>query len=316
MLHITNGDSVTSTFRQVKLPGSYIAWRDVLHDGPVPQTETLEELSDVRARALSDFGAGEYEQVRAGFASRDRALRDFRKHQDVVLWFEHDLFDQLQLLQLLDWFSQQDLDGINFDIVQIDSYPGIVPFHGLGQLSGTQLAKLFPMRKRVTHAQTALASRAWHAFCSNDPTALLEFGKTTHPELPFLCAAIVRFLEEYPWTTDGLSRNERQVLQAAAAGRRKKQEIYMETRKNESVPWGDASVYLRLGWLTAGATPAIAEIEKNEFSVTDAGRQLLEEKADWIQLQNGIDRWLGGVHLQGEQAQWRWNPAAKTLIAA
>ena len=198
MLHITNGDSVTSTFRQVKLPGSYIAWRDVLHDGPVPQTETLEELSDVRARALSDFGAGEYEQVRAGFASRDRALRDFRKHQDVVLWFEHDLFDQLQLLQLLDWFSQQDLDGINFDMVQIASSPGIVPFHGLGQLSGTQLAKLFPMRKRVTHAQTALASRAWQAFCSNDPTALLEFGKTTHPELPFLCEAIVRFLEEYP----------------------------------------------------------------------------------------------------------------------
>src|SRR5262249_4476857 len=99
MLHITNGESVTGTFRQVKFPGTYLAWNDVLHDGPVPQTATLDELSDVRAQALAGFGAGDLEKLRAGFAARDRALQDFRKHQDVVLWFEHDLYDQLQLLQ-------------------------------------------------------------------------------------------------------------------------------------------------------------------------------------------------------------------------
>lgn len=316
MLHITNGESVINTFRQVRFPGTYLAWNDVLHDGPVPQTETLEELSDIRARALSGFDAGDYEKIRAGFSLRDRTLQDFRKHQDIVLWFEHDLYDQLQLLQLLDWFAQQDLSGINFDIIQIDSYPGVRPFYGLGQLSGTQLARLFPMRKRVTTEQMAMASRAWRAFCGSDPTALLEFAQKTYSELPFLCAAMVRFLEEYPWTTDGLSRTERQVLQAAASGKRKRQEIYMESRRQESVPWADASVYLRLGWLTAGANPAIVEVEKNEFAVTDAGQKLLQEKADWIQLQNGIDRWLGGVHLAGTQALWRWDPAKKTLITA
>jgi hypothetical protein len=316
MLHITNGESVTNTFRQVRFPGIYLAWNDVLHDGPVPQTETLSQLSDIRALALAGFGSGDYEKLRAGFANRDRTLEDFRKHQDAVLWFEHDLYDQLQLLQLLDWFAQQDLSGINLDIVQIDSYPGVRPFHGLGQLSGTQLARLFPMRKRVTAEQTAIAVDAWRAFRSSDPTALLEFAQKIYPELPFLCAAMVRFFEEYPWTTDGLSRTERQVLQAAASGKRRKQEIYMESRKQESVPWGDASVYLRLAWLTAGSNPAIVEAEKNEFTVTEAGRQLLEEKADWVKLQNGLDRWLGGVHLTGEQANWRWHPVEKTLIAA
>jgi hypothetical protein len=316
MLHIANGESVTGTFRQVRFPGTYIAWNDPLHDGPVPHTQTLSELSDVRAQALAGFGWGNHEKLRADFANRDRTLQDFRKHQDVVLWFEHDLYDQLQLLQLLDWFEQQDLEGINLDLVQIDSYPGVRPFYGLGQLSGTQLARLFPMRKRVTHTQRSIATETWRAFRAEDPTDLLAISQQKLDEMPFLAAALVRFFEEYPSTTDGLSRTERQLLQAAADGKRKKQEIYMESRKQEDVPWGDASIYLRLAWLAAGRNPALIEAPKNEFTVTDAGRQLLEGKDDWIKLQGKVDRWLGGVHLTGEQAQWRWEADKKTLIVA
>jgi hypothetical protein len=73
-------------------------------------------------------------------------------------------------------------------------------------------------------------------------------------------------------------------------------------------------VYLRLNWLAAGPNPALIESPKNEFSLSDAGRQLLEGKADWIKLQGGIDRWLGGVRLTGKQAQWRWDNETRTLI--
>jgi hypothetical protein len=315
MLHITNGESVVGTFRQVRFPGTYLSWNDVLHDGPVPHTATLGELSDVRAQALAGFGWGNQEEMRAGFAVRDRALQDFRKHQDVVLWFEHDLYDQLQLLQLLDWFTQQDLDGINLELIQIDAYPGVRPFYGLGQLSGPQLARLFPTRKRVTQEQLAISSEAWRVFRASDPSELLAFTQQKHPEMPFLAAALARFLQEYPWTTDGLSRTERQVLQAAAvAGQRKKQDIYFESRKQEDVPWGDASVYLRLDGLAGGPNPALVEVQKNDYAVTDAGQKLLEGKANWIELCGGIDRWLGGVHLNGQQPQWRWDEASKTLV--
>src|SRR6476469_690391 len=292
MLHITNGDSVTGTFRQVRFPGTYLAWKDVLHDGPVPQTDTLSDLSDVRAQALASFGWGDPEKMRADFANRDRTLQDFRKHQDVVLWFEHDLYDQLQLLQLLDWFEQQDLEGINLDLVQIDSYPGVRPFYGLGQLSCPQLARLFPMRKRVTPEQRSIATEAWRAIRAEDPTELVAISQQKFDEMPFLAAALARLLEEYPGTSDGLSRTERHVLQEAASGKRKKIDIYIESRKQEDVPWGDASVYLRLNWLAAGPNPALIESPKNEFTITDAGRQLLEGKADWIMLQGGVDRWL------------------------
>ena len=314
MLHITNGDSVVGTFRQVRFPGIYLAWRDVLHDGPVPQTGTLSELSDIRAQALAGFGAGKYESIRAGFAARDQGLEKFREHEEVVLWFEHDLFDQLQLIQVLAWFSQQELGKTNLSLVQINSYPGVEPFYGLGQLSGPQLARLFPTRVSVNSAHLNAAQESWHAFRASEPTALLEFTQRRSTALPFLAPALQRFLEEYPWTRDGLSRTERQVLQAAAAGCRKKTEIYQESRKQENVPWGDSSVYLRMDWLASGANPALVRLQ-DEYAITDAGQKLVEAKADWIELQGGIDRWLGGVHLTGREPQWRWDQDKKRLAA-
>lgn len=317
MLHITNGDSVVGTFRQVRFPGVYLPWRDVLHDGPVPQTATLSELSDVRAQALADFGAGDYEDLRAGFAARDKVLEDSSKHEEVVLWFEHDLYDQLQLLQLLDWFSSNG-NGGKLSLIQVNSYPGVKPFYGLGQLSGPQLARLFPTRATITQAHLLAGREAWQAFRSADPGALLELTERAEQKsypLPFLAKALQRFLQEYPWTIDGLSRTERQILQAGGTGRRKRTEIYFESRQQEDVPWGDGSVYLRLDGLAEGPNPALVEVQKNDYAVTDAGQKLLDGKADWIKLSGGIDRWLGGVHLVGAQPQWRWDDAQKMLVS-
>jgi hypothetical protein len=317
MLHITNGDSVVGTFRQVRFPGAYLPWRDVLHDGPVPQTDTLSELSAVRAQALADFGCGNYAEIRADFAARDQALENSSKHEEIVLWFEHDLYDQLQLLQLLDWFGSKGNGSGKLSLIQINSYPGVKPFYGLGQLSGPQLARLFPTRTPVTAAHLKAASEAWQAFRAPAPESLLELAQLAKQKsyaLPFLATALQRFLQEYPWTIDGLSRIERQIMHAVASGRRKQQEIYFETTKHEDAPWGDGSVYLRLAGLAGGPDPVLVDVLKNEYAVTDAGQKLLEGKADWISLCGGIDRWLGGVHLKGPQSQWRWDDISKTLV--
>src|SRR6266700_2464947 len=266
MLHITNGESVTGTFRQVRFPGTYLAWNDVLHDGPVPATSTLSELSDIRAHALAQFGGGSYEQIRSGFATRDDTLEDFREHQDVVLWFEHDLFDQLQLIQLLDWFSTHEEGKTRLSLIQINSHPGVKPFYGLGQLSGTQLARLFPQRQTVTAKQLITAHEAW------------------------------------------------QVFRAVATGSSAQQEIYKESQKLDDYPWGDASVYLHMNGLASGPSPALVETKKNEYAITDHGRQLLEGKADWTTLSAPIDIWLGGVHLTGKEHVWRWDEEKQLLM--
>lgn len=314
MLHITNGDSVISTFRQSRFPGTYLSWADVLHDGPVPQTSSLEELSDIRAQALAAFGWGNYQTIREDFAQRDRTLKDFRKHKEVVLWFEHDLFDQLQLLQLLDWFRDQEPGKTRISLIQINSYPGVKPFYGLGQLSGTQLSKLFPRRRLVMPQQLSIATEAWRAFRASSPEELLALTRRDFPEMPFLTSALIRFLEEYPWVSDGLSRTQREILQAVRTGASTRSEIDSATRKSENCPWGDLSVFLRLDWLTRGPAPALQNRNGDRYLLTESGDQLLAGKADWVKLSTGFDVWLGGVHLEGSGAGWRWDPGVKKLV--
>src|SRR5260370_12940409 len=190
MLHITNGESVVQGFRQGSRPGTFLAWNDVLHDGPVPYAQTLDELTDRRARAFSGFGWGSADAIAASFAARNRALADFQRHEEVILWFEHDLYDQLQLMQLLDWFGAHDRGAVRLSLIQIDAFPGVVPFHGLGQLTGSQLAELFPTRRPVTPEQIVLGQQGWQAFRADNPSALAYLARRQLPQLPFFRAAL------------------------------------------------------------------------------------------------------------------------------
>ena len=313
LLHITNGDAVLAGFRAGGIGGEQLAWRDVLHDGPVPMTATLDELSEVRARALAAFGWGAYAELRAAFARRDAALARRGEHQEVVLWFEHDLYDQLQLLQLLDWFAQHGTGGARLSLIQIDAFPGVVPFYGLGQLDGAQLRELLPRRQPVTMRQLRAAAAAWRDFRADNPLKLAERATTPQEELPFLAPALRRFLEEYPSTRDGLARSERQVLAAVASGASRPAEIYLKSWGAEQCPWADSSIFLRIEGLAAAAAPALSRGERG-YELTPLGERLLRGDADWVRESRGIDRWLGGVHVQGTFVRWRWDAGRQTVV--
>src|SRR5687768_11047360 len=106
MLHITNGDCAVEGIQRSGVPGDVLPWRDVLHEGPVPGGLELSELSALRAGYLAGGGYAGENELLEDFRVRDRALAGAGAADEVVLWFEHDLYDQLQLIQLLDWFCE------------------------------------------------------------------------------------------------------------------------------------------------------------------------------------------------------------------
>src|SRR3954454_14586784 len=83
------------------LAGDLLSWRDVLHEGPVPDLPP-DQLRRVRADYLATLGAAETAEVEAELLVRDERLAGaLESGEPVVLWFEHDLYDQLQLIQIL-----------------------------------------------------------------------------------------------------------------------------------------------------------------------------------------------------------------------
>lgn len=46
--------------------------------------------------------------------------------------------------------------------------------------------------------------------------------------------------------------------------------------------------------------------------LTATGARVLAGEADHIAL-NGIDRWIGGVHLHGRHPRWRWDEGTEAV---
>jgi hypothetical protein len=49
--------------------------------------------------------------------------------------------------------------------------------------------------------------------------------------------------------------------------------------------------------------------------MTATGRRVLGGDADHVAV-NGIDRWIGGTHLNGHAVRWRWNDATEAIVTA
>lgn len=304
-LHVTNGDSVLYTFKKAGITGTHLAWRDSLHEGPV-RDGSLEQTSAYRAQYAAVRGYGNPIKIIRDFERRDAQIRKAAEFEEVVLWFEHDLYDQLQVLQVLTALEVLDLEPGRVSIVQSDHY--------LGTMTADELSPLLAKRRTVTTATFRSARRAWERFTSASPLDLYVASKEDAIGLPFLRAALQRLCEEYPWTRDGLSRSQRQALQAVAQGPAPELELFRRAQAREEASFMGDTVFSKIVDDLRNSPVPLIETEDDALAVTGLGRRVLAAEADWIEVA-GIDRWIGGVHLSASSVA-RWDDEKGQFIGA
>lgn len=332
-LHITNGDGAGNLLEASGLGGDVLPWRDTMFEGPFPAGLDLSEMSAQRARYLAAIGLP-VDDVRRDFEARDAALRRAPDYDRITLWFEHDLLDQLQLLQLLDWFADADIGKVDLGIVCVGDFPGIDPFHGLGQLSSEQIASLASQRVPVADEHLRLGREGWAAFRAPDPRAIETFLTQDLTPLPFMAAALKRHLAEFPSVREGLGRTHLQVLRLIADGVTGPVELFREIMARETVLFmGDWSTFRRIGELFRPQEPLLRcppfgvfrwppmialpldEFRAQKLELTEKGRQVLAG-AGGPSPMAGFDYWLGGVHFANGIAPWHWNAVTERLQPA
>src|SRR5437660_12025279 len=324
MLHLHNGDSTAGTARKADLPGEHLAWREALVCGPAPSGLSGDDFRQVRARHLSDAYGVNLQDCEKELREQQEALARFVDHEEVVLWFEHDPFCQVHLSDLLNWFAQSELAQTKLSFISIDNFPGIYDFRGLGQLNEAQLASLFPQRREISSAQLILGSKAWQAYSSSDPSEIESLLAEDTAALPFLKSALFKHLARFPSMRNGLGRDGSLCLDLVADGQTEFKSLFPAFGNREPLyGFGDAQVFLELKRLAKGPHPLL--IMKDHASPMDSGEllgtsfRITDHKAvlngyeDFVRL-NGIDLWLGGVHLQGDEAEWRWDEDHAKLL--
>ncbi|HEY6047098.1 MAG TPA: DUF1835 domain-containing protein [Pyrinomonadaceae bacterium] len=322
MLHIHNGDSSADTAKKARIPGEHLAWREALVCGPAPAGLSANEFRQVRAQHLAEAYDIKIEECEGELARQEKALEGFGDHEEVVLWFEHDLFCQVQLVYLLNWFAQRERGATKLSLICIDRFPGVDDFRGLGQLSEPQLESLLPQREEISEAQLQLGANAWAAYSSSTPAPLEELISGKTDALPFLKTAFAKHLERFPSVRNGLGRIENVLLELLAAGPREFKSLFFAFLQREPIyGFGDTQILLHLKRL-ANARPALLTMSKGNsdepgetsFEIPEQGKRVLSGEDDCVLL-DGIDLWLGGVHLRGETSAWRWEDATGKLVS-
>lgn len=309
VLHLTNGSVAVDLLRHAELGGDIVAWQDALHEGPVPAGLGSAALRARRAAFLAGTGAAALDAVQRELDARDRAVEEAATRDEVVLWFEHDLYDQLQLIQVLDMLGDQPR-------VPLTAPP--VPTY-IGHLSVASIRPLFEARAPVTQAQRSAARDAWGAFRADAPLALVDvLPRVT--VLPHLAPALERHLQQFPSTSNGLSRTEQQTLTAIAAGAQALHDVFRSQQaREEAMFMGDLTFLDHVSALARGARPLLCTEDggvlslETRVTLTGDGERVLSGEADRVAL-CGIDRWLGGVHLTGHGPVWRWDEKRRTMV--
>jgi hypothetical protein len=322
-LHITNGDNTKELIARSGIPGDISIWADPLNEGPVPGGISSADLRTIRARFIAGSGRGErFQAVLAELAQWASAIRRRAEYDEMVLWFEHDLFDQLVLIQILDRIEATPAPT-PVKLICIDQFPGHPHFKGLGELTPADLAALFDTRVEIGSRERDLGVRAWQAFRSHDPTALEQFLESDTSALPFLGPALRRHLEEFPWVGTGLSRSERRALELASDGPIQIREAFPRMHEGETHFFITDISFWDLAQRLAALDPPLIVLHAEShadrglpFGTMEAaprGRAVMAGQAALVERYE-IDRWLGGVHLDRRSPMWWWDPVKRVLV--
>ena len=258
-LHITSGDIAGGMLKDSGLPGEVFVWHDILYDGPRnsgwPDEKTLHDRA-IFIEQETDGGLHR-EYILETLRQQYRTLERAGTYDNVVLWFDACLFDQSMLAHILACMGEKNLTRA--ELLCVSEYPGVTPFHGLGQLSPEQLASLYENRRPVSALQFQFAAMVDKAFAEQSVALLVELSQLTDCPLEWIPAAVARWLQEFPDPETGLGRLESLALRAIRDGCESPGEIFASVANADTPPqyWGDTTLWAKLNRLAERQPPLI-----------------------------------------------------------
>lgn len=314
-LIVTNGDSAADLLHLAGRTATILPWRDILHEGPVTTTD-LDRLTAERVPWLAERFHLLPQEVADEFAERNRIIRAHADYDSIELWFEHDLYDQLQLVQVLAFFAaERRSDGLT--LIQADAF--------LGMERPDSILRHATRARPVTRDDLALGAAVWSDLSRPTPEAIARRVAMAPGALPYLRPALTRFLQELPAPGNGLTRTEEALMEAIAHGESDPGRLFHAVLSEEDAAFmGDLSFFAILDDLANCDVPLIAgQVTREEgargrarestLRLTIAGEEVLAGDEDRPAL-CGLDRWWGGTHLIGRRA-WRYDRVAGKLVA-
>ncbi|MBV1934523.1 MAG: DUF1835 domain-containing protein [Parvibaculaceae bacterium] len=326
VVHVRCGSDIQHSLTIAGFTGQFVEFADPFCQGPVLDVSAKEHLAVRSAYLSSAYDLVHKDSLARG--QREYAQLDAtRSAQHVVLWFEHDTYDQFILAYLLDYFSNGKRPE-TLELICIDQVSGVPDFVGLGQLAPEQLQVLWEEQRRpVTRDMFLLGSSVWSAYRGGDISALEKIAATGTPAVPQMAGALRRQLQELPSVQTGLGLTQFLTLDIIAqnpgftAGK-----VYsVLMREREPLPFlGDLMFWHVVQDLNHCEQGLIDGVDlSNEggaktpwperiLRLTELGEDVVSGRIDFLSVYDG-KRFVGGCVFDKTTTGPRWDDLKQTV---
>ncbi|MFH6603931.1 DUF1835 domain-containing protein [Maribacter algicola] len=290
LLHITNGDSFTERLKGLKLKGDIITWREMLCEGKTETNVGSESFWKTRFEFLHK----NYKVTKSSFI--EKTLKEYRslcnhKQQDhIVLWFEYDLFCQVNMLAVLSWLKAN-RKYAEIALVCSGKEDQTDKLYGLNELSDEKLLDLYESRTILSQDDIEYADYVWQLYCSDNPIRLENLRDFGEFQFEYLADALHSHLQRFPSIKNGLNALENRVLDLSATTKPKSRRQLLGTiLKNQgNYGFGDTQFDRILTTLK----PLYSSF--NPVRLTKKGKEILEGKTSYYSCIRDNDDYLGGA---------------------
>lgn len=299
-LHILNGDSTKSIFEQTGIAGDIFVWREVLSEGPVSPDFNSAEFWNQREEFMTAYFSleeGEYQRdLMTPFQQMEEQLEDY---SEVCLWFEYDLFCQINMIALIHWFEKKRLPGQTISLICSGKTEDSSDLKGLGEISPEAYQQLYSNRLKLNTREFEFASDVYAAYCSSSPQSLFTYTIIPSDEFVYLSEAISTHYRRFPYKGIGLNEIEQQMIFFIQEGVKEPRKLVGKMLTWQTIyGFGDLQYFKILERLK----PLFENFEKLE----------LNPNYKMISLTVDRDYMLGGA----EVSQWEFDPETQDLISA
>ena len=295
VLHITSGDITTNYLRSLKFQGKFITWREMLCEGKTSidvgsesfwktRFEFLKSSYKVTKKTFIDFTLKEY-----------RTLCQEKNQKEIVLWFDSDLFCQINMIAIISWIKRfrkgEKVTMVYSHMIDDGSTQNLAYFNDLTQ---DQIRRHYKNRMTLSQDDIEYADYVWQLYCSNNPLRLETVHKF-NPSSPFinLTDALSLHLKRFPSTENGLNVVENFIIHTAEEtkpiSKHKFTERLLENQRDFSLGYGDAQYTQKIDLLKSFFTSL------HPVKLSRKGKKVLDNQLNFYRELRNEYSYLGGV---------------------
>lgn len=282
---------------------------DPLTCGPAPATNDLIDWRSIRSRFIRSMYLNWPEFSFEEFADNGLLMNAerFRDADGVVVWCGLGLPDQLLLAWVVRLFDTFAADVSKICLVQFERLNSKHNILGVGELSPEIIRNSSPEARSLKGIEVDELRQVWNVYTSVDPVDLSMYVGSIS-SLPTVHRAISCLINRYPDVRSGLGVVDESLLHyTGAQGPKAARVIGYTMAYNESLDWvGDMELFRRLVRMSDMRSPLIFltgnrnDMRQCEVHLTSLGESVLARRVNNVH-ENGIDDWIGGVHLNDRE---------------